>query len=451
MRMKIAIVGGGSYLWTRGICSQFIHSEALAGADIRLMDVDSSALDLVHAVIQFGNAARGNPVRIGKTGDLDQALDGADFVIVCISTGGLEAMRHDLEIPERYGIRHTVGDTVGPGGWSRAVRNIPVFHHIAGRMKALCPGAWMINLSNPLTPLTRTPDRCFGLKVVGMCHGVDDQARVYAELTGCPKDAELDYVVTGIDHASYFTRLMAGPLDVLAELRTRGFWRSDGVLPGEAAMEDFAAGAVHTRAAFAVWREIGWLPSINDRHIAENFPWFVVQPTDDLPYGIKRTSIAERLARKEHTRKQFEDLRRAEDAAAVEKPGSGGDPVAGVIEALSGFRSLVIGANYRNIGQIPGLPDGAVVETRIRFDGAGAHPMASPMPDILKAITLPTVLRQEAIVDIALHGSFDELVALVLTDPLCSRMPLTRCRDMVRELLTANRKLVPNPRLLEFR
>ena len=448
--MKIAVIGGGSYLWSLGFCNQFIHSRPLAGAQVCLMDLDGPALDLVHRAAEIVNAAQGNPVRIEKTGEMDRALDGADFVIVSISTGGLDAMRYDLEIPEKYGIWHTVGDTVGPGGWSRAVRNIPVFHRIGERMKALCPEAWLINVSNPLTPLTRTPERCFGIKAVGMCPGVHEQSKCLALLAGCAEVAEPDYVVTGIDHGSWFTSLTAGECDVLAKLKELGYCRSDGVLPSEVQTQDPLAEQAHTRAAFAVWREIGYLPSIGDRHIVENFPWFVSQPTPDLPFRLKRTSVADRREWKESKRKEFEEVARTSDIASLKGFGHGDDPIVSVIESLRGFRSFLYGSNYRNIGQIPGLPEGAVVETRVRFDRAGIHPLASPMPDILKCLTLPTVLRQEAVIDITLHGSFDELVALVLTDPLCSRMPIRRCREMMRELLTANRELIRNPRLLEF-
>ncbi len=77
-------------------------------------------------------------------------------------------MRFDIEIPEKYGIWYTVGDTVGPGGWSRAARNIPVFNDLAAKMKKYCPDAWLINVTNPLTVLTRLPQRDFGIKTIGM-------------------------------------------------------------------------------------------------------------------------------------------------------------------------------------------------------------------------------------------------------------------------------------------
>lgn len=448
--MKITVIGGGSYTWAFGFARQFVHSQHLKSAHLALMDINTEGLELVGAAADLYNRTHGSPICIERTTDLDAALEGADFVLVSISTGGLAAMRHDLEIPERYGIYHTVGDTVGPGGWMRAVRNIPVFHDFGARMARLCPQAWMLNVSNPLTPLTRTPQRSFGVKAIGMCPGVDHTAIALAKLVGAPPEARLDYVVTGIDHGSWFTRLCADGVDVIGRLREMGYCRSDDRLPSQVSTEDPLAEAAGFRAALAAWRELGYLPSLGDRHVVENWPWFLASNTAGLAYGIKRTSIAEREQWMRDKRETIERYVRTGDEGALGPLGHGDDPMLDVIESLSGLRSFLWSANYPNIGQIPGLPEGAVVETRCLFDAAGVHPLVSPMPDLLKALVAPQVLRQEAILDIALCGSFDELVALVMTDPLCCRLSFAQGRQMAREMLLATRKWIRNERLLEF-
>jgi alpha-galactosidase/6-phospho-beta-glucosidase family protein len=139
--MKITVIGGGSFVWSLGLCNQLIRSERLSDVSVTLMDVDPAGLDLVRQAAEICNRKKGSPIRMDKTTDLLPALDGADFVFVSIAVGGLDAMQHDLQIPERYGIWQTVGDTVGPGGWCRALRNIPVFHDIAATMHERCPGA----------------------------------------------------------------------------------------------------------------------------------------------------------------------------------------------------------------------------------------------------------------------------------------------------------------------
>ena len=448
--MKVTVIGGGSYLWTMGFATQFVRSEALQEVTLSLMDIHEPALELVGRATEIFNRQHGTPLAIEKTTDLDAALDGADYVIVSIATGGLEAMEHDLKIPEKYGIWHTVGDTVGPGGWSRAVRNVPVFAHFAQRMKELCPAAWMINVSNPLTVLTRTPTKTQGIKCIGMCPGVHHHAVTMAELAGFRDWKELNYTATGIDHGSFLTALDVDGVDVIARLKERGYYREDGLLPSEVETSDPMAGTASSRAIFAIWRQLGYLPGLNDRHIVENFPWFLAQAREeDIPFQQRRTSIEERRQGKAAKEAEFKRYLETEDETSFSGFGHGDDPIVAVIEALEGHRSFLFGSNYRNLGQIPQLPADAVVETRVRFDGAGVHPLASPLPELLVPYVLPIVLRQETIIDIVLGGTFDELVALVAGDPLCSRLPLGACRRMMQELTAANRPWIQNPRLLE--
>lgn len=449
--MKITVVGGGSYLWSFGFQRQFIHAESMKGIELCLTDVNAEALDLLHRAGQAANKQAGSPIRITKTTDPDEALAGASFVLVAISTGGLKTMANDLAIPEKYGILHTVGDTVGPGGWSRAVRNVPVFHDLGRRMSKLCPQAWMINVSNPLTPLTRTPDKFFGIRTIGMCPGIHEHAKDLARVAGAKEGARVDYIATGIDHGSFITRIHAeGVGDVLAKLKEMGYYRSDDKLPGKVANADPLAEVAHVRADFALWRELGYMPGIGDRHMIENFSFFTAGRAAGSPleYGIKRTSVAERQQRYEHMRTQIEAAV-ADPQSKVGGLGHGDDPVVEVIDSLCGRRTVLMGANFANIGQIPGVPDRAVVETRCLFDAAGVHPLVSPMPDSLKAFLLPAILRQEMVVDIAIDGTIDQLVGLMASDPLCAHMKLTDVRAMTKELLAANATYVANKRLLE--
>lgn len=105
MLLKIAIIGGGSYLWAFGFIRQFVDSELLKDVHLTLADIDTAALDLIASAGERYNREAGSPVTLEKTTDLDAALDGAAFVIASISTGGLEAMRVDIEVPEKYRMR----------------------------------------------------------------------------------------------------------------------------------------------------------------------------------------------------------------------------------------------------------------------------------------------------------------------------------------------------------
>ena len=448
--MNITVIGGGSFTWAFGFLRQFVRSKRLHGAQIALMDINREALELVAAAGRTYNVAHGSPVRIEATMDFDRALDGADYVLVTISTGGLDSMQYDLTIPEKYRIWHTVGDTTGPGSWSRAARNIPVFRDLARRMTERCPEAWLINLSNPLTVLTRTPDKEFGVKAIGMCPGVEGQARMLSNLAGAREDACVEYTCVGVDHASWFTRLHADGMDVLQRLRDTGYWWREGQPELVALADDPMAGPSGNVVNFALWRQYGYMPTVPDRHTVENHPSFIVNEDGTLGYGLHRTTVAERRAAARRRKDELEAYVKTGNEADFGKMGHGDDPVLQVIESLSGHRSFLWGSNYRNMGQMRGAPEDAVVETRCLFDSAGVHPLCSPLPEVLKPLLMPMIHRQEAVLDVVLRGRFDEFVALVASDPLCCRLSPGRCREMMKELLLATREWIQNPKLLKF-
>lgn len=448
--MKVVIIGGGSFTWSFGFVRQLVDSKHLNDATLVLMDINPEALDIVNKAATIYNDSKGSPIRIETTTDTDAALDGADFVLVSISTGGLEAMRHDIEIPEKFGIWHTVGDTVGPGGWSRAARNVPVFNDLAAKIKILCPDAWMLNVTNPLTVLTRLCQRNFGIKTIGMCSGTEEQVRTLARVAGFDENSEFSFSCTGIDHGSFFLSLYADGVDILAKLKQMGFCRCDGKLPATVETEDPMADNVTNKIIFEIWYTLGYLPTVADRHTIENYPNYLISESGQLRPDIKRTSIADRRARFERCRNLLEKYIADKDSSSLGALGHGDDPVVKVIEALSGHGSFLWCSNYMNIGQIPDLPAGAVVETRCLFDAADVHPLCSPMPDVLKPIVLPHIWRQERSIDIVLDGTFDEFVGLVMTEPLCSHLSIKQCREMLKLMLQANKSFIKNPRLLEF-
>lgn len=131
--LKITFVGGGSYNWGPSLINDLILAEKLDGSEVCLLDVHAKPSQEVAAAARAMNDRFGRRFRFTPTTDAAKALRGADFVVITISTGRLAAMKHDLKIPERYGIFQTVGDTVEPGGWARSLRNIPVLVKLAKR------------------------------------------------------------------------------------------------------------------------------------------------------------------------------------------------------------------------------------------------------------------------------------------------------------------------------
>jgi len=152
------------------------------------------------------------------TTDQRAALAGADYVVVTISTGGFASMRHDLEIPERHGIKQSVGDSVGPGGIMRALRNIPVLVGIARDMEELCPDAWMLNITNPMTTLCRAMTHDTKIKTVGMCHEIAG-AQFALSLLLDANFLDLEFELVGVNHLPIFTSLRINGEDGFEQLR----------------------------------------------------------------------------------------------------------------------------------------------------------------------------------------------------------------------------------------
>ena len=425
MTGKIALIGGGSYGWGPNVVSRILAHAELDGWQVMLHDLDPEPLELVWQLGQRRCAQLGSTVQLERTTDLAAALDGASHVIVTITTGGLRAMRVDVEIPERYGVFQTVGDTVGPGGLNRTLRNLPVFVGLARSMERHCPKAWMLNASNPLSALTRAVSRETSIRALGLCHGVKGVARMLAGFFGVEL-GQCAYVNSGIDHCAWFTEFLVQgrpAADLLAEQGLEAWLQ----LPPDEAAADPRFGRLYTiRCGLALGRQLGALPAIGDRHLVEFFPGYLSSTESVARHGLKRTPMADREAGRQQARERLAaELTAAEPPTAV----TGSDDVAGWIAALAGGTPLEDNVNIPNIGQIPQLPWGAVVETRGVLDATGCRPLVSPLPPALEAIVRPHVLREELLVEAAIEGSMAKALAALTSDPLLG------CPDQAPELL----------------
>jgi alpha-galactosidase/6-phospho-beta-glucosidase family protein len=263
---KIAVVGGGSYQWGTKIIQDVALNEDLRGSVLTLHDIDPEALDDLYrwGVKMVGLA--GSDLALEKTDDLDEALSGADFVVLCISTGGLDAMAPDVEIPARYGVIQTVGDTVGPGGLFRGLRNIPVVVDIARAMEERCPDAVMLNLTNPMTTLTRAMSKTTQVRCIGLCHELFSTLAMLSWMFDVPEEA-LDVKVAGVNHFIWITRVAVRGKDVTKEAFRR-------ISDGEAREISLEKAGDDPDPFINTWgfrtelcRIYGYLPAAGDRHL----------------------------------------------------------------------------------------------------------------------------------------------------------------------------------------
>ena len=436
-RPRIVLVGGGSFQWTPKIVADILSLPGLEGSTLGLEDVNHENLALTSAVVARQIRESGKVFRLETTDTLTEALPGADFVIITVSTGGLDAMAFDLEIPQKYGIFQSVGDTVGPGGWSRALRNIPVFQGFAEEIRRLCPEAWVINYTNPMTVLTRTLTKS-GLKnVVGLCHeflGVSDWLRRHFQRESF---AGMEFVVTGINHFNWILKFTIDGQDAFPALHEY----ARGVL----AQKDHAdldpdPFADNRLLKFTLFEDFGYFPAAGDRHLAEFLSNVLTKENGfGSSYRIGLTTIQRRREDLARYRERIREMRDGGREVPLKKSG---EKVADMIDALFNGGSGVFITNLPNTGQVANLPEEAVVEGLAEIKNGKMVPLpVGEMPQTIWPLVAPHVWRQEMIVDASLAGDWNLAVEALASDPMIR--DLKAVRPMAEELRAALKEFLP--------
>ena len=446
---RCAIVGGGSTHWTPRLLVDFLNTPSLADLEVVLMDTAADSLPPMVELARHMASLRSAGLAVTATTDLGEALDGARFVITGLSVGGLEAMRHDIEIPARYGLRQPVGDSVGPGGISRALRSVPVMVDIARAVERHCPDALLVNVSNPLTALCRAVTRQTSVTTVGLCNELVGLTWAMSLLFDVGMH-EVDPVVGGVNHLPLVTALHIGGSDGFEMLRDL-LEAPVGTLSDPIWMEPPAGShwrkvstgdkwtkgdvLANHRLKLELFRRFGVLPGSSDTHVAEFFPWFVTETSGfGADWSVHHYGIEGHRADKEADRAELDWLRGAEEVP----PWPSGELVAPLLDAVVADRGTSLPVNVPNEGQVVGLLDGAVVECIGAVDGSGVSPrdrveVTSVLGECLRRV----VASQETTVRAALTGDRTVVLEAMLSDPVAGALPYEHVLAMTEELLAA--------------
>lgn len=449
IRLKIAYLGGGSRGWAHMLMQDLALCPYLCG-EVHLYDLNPDAARLN---AELGAWIQRQPGAVGEwnycvSPDIQEALRGADFVICSIQPGPLEAMEQDLAIPARYGLLYPVGDTIGAPGLLRGLRAALIYEGFAQQIAALCPQAWVINYTNPMTICTRTLTRvCPDLKVFGCCHEVFGTQELLAELASLywdiprPARREIAVNVTGINHFTWLDRATYQGRDLLALLRHH--LAQEGVLRPYTREEVESWGSYFACAhqvKYSLFQRYGLLPAAGDRHIAEFVPGFLVDEETVYRYGFSLTPMAYRYARWAEAPAQTKALMDGERPWALQHSSEEGVEQ---ICALLGLGDLMTNCNLPNQGQIANLPLEAVVETNAYFSQDSVRSLtAGPLPAGVLNLVEPHVRNQELLVEAALRRDADLAFQAVLSDPL-THLPVDRAWAMFQEMLQATKAYLP--------
>jgi len=445
---QVTIVGGGSYQWGPELMADLFGTPALAGMHLVLEDIDPAPLPKMEALAHKLNDAMGAKATVATSTDLRTALEGADFVIVCISTGGFRSMAVDLDVPAAHGITQTVGDSVGPGGINRSLRNIPVLVGIGKAMEVSCPDAWLFNITNPMTALTRSVCRETRIKTVGLCHEVGNFCMDLAIALGRPAEA-VSASVTGVNHFPVLTSLEVDGedgFDVLRKLvdEVGGL---ESLTPYEGRPEaetfsklDFAQRHVFKLTLLDRW---GTFPAAGDRHIAEFVP-FALTPESNwgAAYNIDLSPISRREA---HQAGYIADVDAWLAGAKDLQTWQSGELPSPMIQAMLSGEPFEAPVNIPNAGQGVGLPPDAVLESICVIDAGGIRGRdRAALPPPYDEIVRRHVATQELTVEAALRGDRSLAAEAFALDPLAGRGDLRAMEAMVDELLAGTAEWLPH-------
>ena len=421
--MKIAYIGGGSRGWAWGLMSDLAQADDLHG-EVFLYDIDMQAAknnEIIGNRIAQWHEGRDN-FRYKAASSLEEALSGADFVVISILPGTFDEMASDVHTPEKYGIYQSVGDTVGPGGAIRALRTIPMFEVIANAIKDFCPDAWVINYTNPMTICVRTLYSVFPkIKAFGCCHEVFGTQKLLARILGEQgygeiNRGEIKVNVVGINHFTWLTSAHYRNIDLFPVYRE--FCNNNkGANPADDNWMNNSFKSLEM-VKMELFRRYGVIAAAGDRHLAEFCPggWFLKDPETAESWGFHLTSVDWRKNNlKERLEKSRQYLENETDFVLKE---TGEDGVK-QMRALLGLSDLVTNVNLPNMGQIANLPLGAVVETNAYFTSDSVTPIvAGEIPESVNSLVSRHVYNQECIVKAARERNLELAFNAFMNDPL---------------------------------
>ena len=430
---KIAFLGAGSTVFAKALLTDILTFPELADSTIALHDIDPARLETTLRVGQWVAMALGVEPKIEAHLDRRAALDGADYAIGMFQVGGYEPCTvTDFEIPKRFGLRQTIGDTLGIGGIMRALRTIPVYLEMCQDMEELCPDVTLLNYVNPMAMVTGAILRATHIRTVGLCHSVQGTAAQLAEMINVPIN-EINYLSAGINHMAFYLRFERDGQDLYPLLRQV---IEDGRVPD------------WNRVRFDMFERLGYFVTESSEHFAEYVPWYIKRDRPDLieKYNIPLDEYIRRckvqIAGWEVAREVIMDptvpvdqealVRNLKAAGAIDleidyirdllSGAQTGQPSqeygAFIIHAIETGQPRVIYGNVMNDGLIDNLPRAACVEVPCLVDKNGIQPTKiGALPPHLAALIQTNINVQSLAVEAALTGKREHIYHAAMLDP----------------------------------
>jgi len=410
--LKIAMIGAGSVGFTRRLMMDILAVEEFRNTEFRFMDINQENLSMVTNLCRKMIQDNGLRATIHPTTNRIEAVTDADYVFCFARVGGLEAFKHDVEIPLKYGIDQCVGDTLGPGGVFFAMRAIPVLLGIAEDMRKLAkPGALLLNYTNPMAMNTWAVRRAGGVPIVGLCHGVQGGHKQIATALGLPPE-EVDFICAGINHQTWYIQVTHKGKDMLPYLLE--------------CFENHPELSRDEKVRIDVLRRFGYYSTESNGHLSEYLPWYRKR-REEIDRWISQTrwingrtaGYLHHCVEKTDEYKEMYSKWMSGEAEYIKLGERSDEHGSYIIEALETGRTYRGHFNIENHGLITNLPKASTIEIPCYVDRNGIQPTwIGELPPQCAATCRASISVQEMAVEAALTGNKELVKLAVLHDPL---------------------------------
>ncbi len=431
--IKVVFLGAGS-MFLEPLVKDVLNIPGADEGEFALVDIDRKRLEMAEAFtrIVVERMGRKSGWTVTATTERREVLPGADYIINCIEVSGEECVRFDNGIPLRYGVDQCIGDTIGPGGLFKALRTVPVFLEALRDVEELCPAAWVLNYTNPMSIMCLSAARASSVKVVGLCHSVQSTSHNLAKYIDIPY-AEMTWICAGINHLAWFTELSRNGEDLYPLLFRRSndptIWEADPI-------------------RFDMMHHFGRFVTESSGHLSEY-----------LPYYRKRPELIKKYCRSEYRgqssfyadnwpkwRKDCDQHRRDIIAGQIEPKLERSREYAGfVIEAMETNRPFVIHGTVPNSGLITNLPTDGVVEVACLVDRRGITPTHfGRLEPQLAALCDANMRMFDLAAEACIHRCRKLAAHALMLDPLTAAVCCpAEIKQMTEELFEAEKDFLP--------
>ena len=427
---KITFLGAGSTIFAKNVLGDCMLTPALRDAQLALYDIDQSRLRTSELILNNINKnCNQDRAKIVAYTDREKALKDANYVINAVQVGGYQPCTViDFEIPKKYGLRQTIGDTIGIGGIFRALRTIPVLLDFAGDMEELCPEAWFLNYTNPMAILTGIMLRSSYIKTVGLCHSVQVCVPTLLQGLGINSD-NIQWKIAGINHMAWLLEITKEQQDLYPEIKKRALQRSKD-------HDDLVR--------YEIMKQFGYYVTESSEHNAEYFPYFI---KDKYPELIERFKIpldeyprrcVEQIKDWEKTKENLLNNQELTHQRTLEYASY-------IMEAIETDQPYQIGGNVLNTDLIPNLPQKACVEVPCLVDGKGITPsFVGELPPQLAALNQTNINVHLLTIEAALTRKKEHIYHAAMLDPHTSaELSLDQIKALCDELIEAHGDWLP--------